>query len=253
MWTAGGLGNQLFIINKALELNKKNSVFLDIRFYKNDIKYKRKFHFEKKFKIIPILNKRARFLLFKFNKVLKKLNLLYFYGENDFKESSTSLFKISYISGYWQENIKPTKKNIIIINNVFKKQELMNSKYVAVHFRSQDYDIKLPKEYYMDSLKKFNKEDYEFHLFGDSQEYLEEMGEKIFKNTKFKIIRLADEIIAFEKLKTYRNYISSNSTFCWWAIMLNQEEVLKVTSPKKWNTGYEEEFNIYRPSDWILI
>jgi hypothetical protein len=253
MWTAGGLGNQLFIINKALELNKDNFVLLDTRFYRNDIRYKRKFHFEKKFKIIPILNERVRFLIFKLKKILNKFNLLNFYEESDYKQKNNGFFKILYLTGYWQEDIKPSKENINLINNVFHKKQLMERKYVAVHFRSEEYDIKLPKEYYKKALKSFNKEEFEFHLFGDSQENLEEMGKTVFKNTKFKIVKLPNEILEFEKLKSYRNYISSNSTFCWWAIILNQEKALKVTSPKKWNTGYEEEYNIYRPSNWILI
>ena len=54
----------------------------------------------------------------------------------------------------------------------------------------------------------------------------------------------------FEEIMTYQNYISSNSTYSWWSIFLNQNKILKVTTPKKWmNQPYE----IYRPSTWKII
>ena len=70
IWVAGGLGNQLFFINKALEL-KPNSrfVFLDTKFYKNDIRYGRKFHFKEQMKIIPIFNRKLIYILFRINKI----------------------------------------------------------------------------------------------------------------------------------------------------------------------------------------
>ena len=44
MWTAGGLGNQLFILNKALELKERNKfVMLDTYFYENDVRFLKQF------------------------------------------------------------------------------------------------------------------------------------------------------------------------------------------------------------------
>ena len=97
MWMAGGLGNQLFILNKALELKEKNRfLFLDTYFYDNDVRYKRKFHFKEKLKIIPVFNKKLRYILFRLNKVLNKINMFYFRDESNF--SFTIFFILSLIS-----------------------------------------------------------------------------------------------------------------------------------------------------------
>tara|TARA_B100001996_G_scaffold92544_1_gene68942 strand:- start:124 stop:888 length:765 start_codon:yes stop_codon:yes gene_type:complete len=254
MWTAGGLGNQLFILNKALELKERNKfVMLDTYFYENDVRYERKFHFKGKLKIITVLNKKLRYILFRLNKVLNKINMFHFQQESNFEKSKIKFFQVIYLTGYWQEKIVPKKRNIDLFNRVFKENELKDENIVAVHFRSEEYDIKLPESYYSKALKVFDESNYEFHLFGDSKEYLKEIEKEIFKNKKSKIIDLNDEILEFEKLKSYRNYISSNSTFCWWALILNQENILKATSPKKWNVGYEEKYNIYIPSEWELV
>jgi len=254
MWMAGGLGNQLFILNKALELKEKNRfLFLDTYFYDNDVRYKRKFHFKEKLKIIPVFNKKLRYILFRLNKVLNKINMFYFRDESNFEKIKNKFFQVIYLTGYWQEKIIPNKRNIDLINEVFKEIKIKDESFVAVHFRSEEYDIKLPSSYYLNALKLFDDSKYEFHLFGDSKEYLREMKKEIFKNKKCKIIDLKDEILDFEELKSYRNYISSNSTFCWWALILNQDNISKVTSPKKWNVGYEEEYNIYIPAEWELV
>ena len=79
------------------------------------------------------------------------------------------------------------------------------------------------------------------------------MSKEIFKDTSHKIINLEKDLDEFVELKSYKNFISSNSTFCWWAVILNQDNTLKVVSPQKWNIGYDEEYNIFRPNDWKLI
>ena len=254
IWVAGGLGNQLFFINKALEL-KPNSrfVFLDTKFYKNDIRYGRKFHFKEQMKIIPIFNRKLIYILFRINKILNKLNLFHFYKENEFEMKLIKPFQIIYLTGYWQEGFKPEKNNLQKINHLFKQIKLKEDHIVAVHFRSEEYDIKLPIDYYLNALEEFDKEINEFHLYGDSNEYLNKMSKEIFKDTSHKIINLEKDLDEFVELKSYKNFISSNSTFCWWAVILNQDNTLRVVSPQKWNIGYDEEYNIFRPNDWKLI
>ena len=254
MWMAGGLGNQLFILNKALELKEKHRFLLiDTYFYQNDYRYNRKFYFIGKLKVIPVLNKKFRYILFRLNKILNKINVFHFIQESNFEKIKIKFFQIIYLLGHWQEKIIPKKQNIDVLNLLFKENIIKDENLVAVHFRSEEYDIKLPLSYYLAALKVFDDTSYEFHLFGDSQEYLKEMKKEIFKNRKCKIVDLKDEINDFEELKSYKNYISSNSTYCWWALILNQENILKATSPKKWNVGYKEEYSIYIPPKWELI
>ena len=102
----------------------------------------------------------------------------------------------------------------------------------------------------MKSLEEFPS-NYVFHLFSDDIDYLNSEAKKIFKTKNFEIKDIKDEIIAFSEMMSYKNYISSNSTFSWWSIMLNNHGDLKVTNPKVWMDDYD--YKIYRPTSWILI
>ena len=75
----------------------------------------------------------------------------------------------------------------------------------------------MEEEYYRKAIEEFNN-DYIFHIFGDDDKYLKEKIPSIFKNRTFELFNSENPIDDFERLLSYRNYISSNSTFCWWGI-----------------------------------
>ena len=249
---AGGLGNQLFKLNKALELKKFNkNIYIDLSGYESD-RFNRKYHFKNKInhlKIFPIIAKKV---LIKTNRVLTKLKILMFYAEevNDLTASNINdKAYIKYLTGSWEENMIPDQENLNILNNLFREKKLKEDNLVAVHFRTKDYDIKLKDNYYLDSLKDFGN-NFEYHIFGDDIDYLEKKVPELFKYLNYKIIKNLDTIEAFEELKTYKNYISSNSTFCWWAIILNKNKNLKVVGPVTW---MNQKYDIHRPDNWKLI
>ncbi len=249
---AGGLGNQLFKLNKALELKKNyKNLYIDLTGFKTD-RYKRNYHFKNKLNQLKIFFPIYKKILIKTNKILTKLNLLSFYAEEEndlkLKEINDKPY-IKYITGSWEENVLPSKENIDIFNNIFGDCDLKNNNIVAVHFRTKDYGIKLDDVYYLNAIKQFNQ-NYSFHIFGDDIDYLKIKVPELFINLDYKIISISDPIKSFEELKTYKNYISSNSTFCWWAIILNKQENLNVIGPEIW---MDREYNIYRPSSWKLI
>tara|TARA_A100001011_G_C14322733_1_gene851758 strand:+ start:28316 stop:29086 length:771 start_codon:yes stop_codon:yes gene_type:complete len=248
---SGGLGNQLFKLNKSLELYEKgNTIFLDLDQYSRD-RFDREYHFYKKIPKLKILNKSIKKVLIKTNKITQKIGAFEFYEEkiNDItSENLNDIKKISYLSGSWEENTIPTTNNLNILRSLFKSQELKDENKVCVHFRTKNYDIKLHKKYYENSISEFDKSN-EFHIYGDDKKFLTEEASSIFKDFNFKIIHNTT-IQDFEEIMTYQNYISSNSTYSWWSIFLNQNKILKVTTPRKWmNQPYE----IFRPSTWKII
>ena len=248
---SGGLGNQLFKLNKSLELYEKgNKIFLDLDQYNRD-RFGREYHFYKKIPQLKTLNKNIKKVIIRTNKITQKIGALEFYEEkvNDITSANLNdIKKISYLSGSWEENVIPTTNNLNIFRSLFKSKELKDENKVCVHFRTKNYDIKLHKKYYENSILEFDKSN-EFHIYGDDKEFLKEEASSIFQDFNFKIIHNTT-IKDFEEIMTYQNYISSNSTYSWWSIFLNQNRILKVTTPKKWmNQPYE----IYRPSTWKII
>ena len=248
----GGLGNQLFKLNKVLDLNLINkNVYLDLNHYEFD-RYKRIYRLKTKFTQNKNISKLFKNTLFRINKITVKLRLFKFYDEkvNDLTESNINeKILIKYLSGSWEENVIPSEDNLKTFYSMFEEKENKSTNVVAVHFRTKNYSIKLDDEYYLKALKYFGK-DYSFHIYGDDIDYLKMKTPSLFKNYNFKIIEIKDEIEAFEELKTYRNYISSNSTFCWWAIILNSKEPDKVIGPKLW---MNQSYQLFRPASWQLI
>lgn len=106
----GGLGNQLFKLNKVLELNSiSKNVYLDLNHYEVD-RYKRVYRFEKKFLQNKSISKLLKKILKKFNKVGIKLKLLKFYEEKENNITSNNVnekFFIKYLSGSWEEEVIP--------------------------------------------------------------------------------------------------------------------------------------------------
>jgi len=247
---AGGLGNQLFKLNQALELKDKyHSTFIDLDQFKRD-RFDRKYHFQNRLSQVKVINPYLKNGIFKFQKILSALNLFQFYEEHIDDFTIIDKKPISYLSGSWEEEKIPTSKNLNTFRNLFPKVDMKRDNEVCVHFRIKDYSIKLDNEYYMKSLEEFPS-NYVFHLFSDDMDYLNSEAKKIFKTKNFEIKDIKDEIIAFSEMMSYKNYISSNSTFSWWSIMLNNHGHLKVTNPKVWMDDYN--YKIYRPTNWILI
>jgi hypothetical protein len=248
----GGLGNQLFKLNKVLDLNSiSKNVYLDLNHYEVD-RYKRVYRFEKKFLQNKSISKLFKRSLIRFNKVGMKLKLLKFYEEKENNLTSNNVsekFFIKYLSGSWEEDVIPKEDNLRFLNSMFAVKQRKTKDLVAVHFRTKNYDIKLSDEYYFEALKHFNQK-FTFHIFGDDLDYLKIKIPILFKGFKYKIIEKENEVEAFEELKTYRNYISSNSTFCWWAVILNTNELGNVIGPKNW---MDITYKIFRPDSWKLI
>jgi hypothetical protein len=249
---AGGLGNQLFCLNKALEIRQlTNKVYLDLSQYERE-RYGRIYHFDNKLSELKVLKKSIKKFLNKTNKLLTKTKFYNIYEENRNLFNILNLAKskkIFYLSGYWQEEVYPNRYNLTKLQKLFNENKVKDSNIVCVHFRTKEYEIKLDISYYKNALKLFDQ-DYEFHIYGDDINFLNNNIPKLFYKFNYKICNL-DDIEAFEEMMTYKNYISSNSTYCWWSIILNKNNLGIVTTPEVWMKN--KNYNIYRPKEWKIV
>ena len=249
---SGGLGNQLFKLNKALEISKNyKNLYLDLFSYESD-KYQRKYHFYNDLDQLKILSLNQKRLLNITKKILNRADIFRHYDEmlNDYNDFLNDKVRIKFLSGNWEENVNPDANNLSTLQSLFQKAESKNDEIVAVHFRTKDYEIRLEEDYYRKALEQFNN-NYIFHIFGDDDKYLKDKIPSIFKNRTFELFNSNNPINDFERLLSYRNYISSNSTFCWWAIMLNNEKNLNVISSKTWMN--DRDYQIFKPENWKQI
>ena len=96
---SGGLGNQLFKLNKALEINKNyKNLYLDLFSYESD-KYKRDYHFYNDLDQLKILSPNQKRLLNKTKKILNRANAIRHYDEklNNYQDFLTDKVRIKFL------------------------------------------------------------------------------------------------------------------------------------------------------------
>jgi hypothetical protein len=267
----GGLGNQLFQLQYALNFAKKNNgvLFFDNSFYFSSNKVHEKNYVKNL--INPILTENLNFFDLRFKRVLErffyKFNIKYpkylsqkFYFEN----SNLNIEKKSEIilDGFWQDTIYIDKKFICEIRkNLFKKKyKILNNRYVCVHIRRNDYLTNrqrfvkthevLKLDYYLKSFeylkKRINKPI--FNIFTDDEIWAHKYLNQI-ENLKIISTKNKNPLKILFNMSSYQNYIIANSTFSWWAAVLSKSKKKKVILPKKWGKNLNS--HKYKLSDWV--
>jgi len=138
-----------------------------------------------------------------------------------------------------------------ILDKIFCKK-----KVIGVHIRRGDYMIKklaLDHFYYdsaLDIMKKLVLFD-RIVIFTDDYEFCKK------KYPDCICISGKNAYLDFELMKRCTHNIISNSTFSWWAAILNNNKDKKVIAPKYWVIPKGQERNYsplnHYPEDWILI
>lgn len=113
-------------------------------------------------------------------------------------------------------------------------------KTLVIHFRRSDYerfyipdlddsDFRLPLEYYTNCIQQIRKiSEYKIIIIGDYEDIdLSSLG----LDTKFE---KNDFIVDFQLLQNADALILSNSSFAWWAAMLNDKKDKVIYAPKFW-------------------
>ena len=261
----GGLGNQLFQFSFALFLKNtlKNEIYFDL----NEFRYIKHHSGIELNKLLNVDFKSLNFvthILYKLLKpILKKTN---FYFEqkhssiNDYPQKSV-IHSFKYFDGYWQ-NLDLVELIINDLRKVIKPIKLKTKitfdiNAVAVHVRRGDYlsnqsmygnicDL----EFYKRAIKKLEKKDLEYHYYIFSDDYSWCYKNFEFLKTKTFVDFQNDVVDDFYLFSKFQNKIISNSTFSWWATMINKNNKL-VICPKKWNN--EIDYNNLIPENWIKI
>lgn len=236
---AGGIGNQLFQIAAGFSYAKKHKKNLildtsgwsasqgtDPKYYKNS--------FFSNFKFGSPLMQNAKGLLeYKFN-----------YEEIPYVEGNV------YLSGY-RQSIKYFENDMEFLDLLnFENQKRLDTSFiqkpnVAVHIRRGDYlkhshiHLVCGTDYFVENIKQFP--DHQINVFTDSPDCVKEE----LKGFDVNIIDGGSEINDLYLMSLHDNIICSNSTFSWWASLLNKKKE-KIIVPKIWFKNFEEHHDIYR-------
>ena len=269
----GGLGNQLFQLQHALNFAKRNNgdLFFDNSFYFSSKKIHEK-NYVKHF-INPFLTKNLSFFDLKLKRTLErffyKLNIKYpkyfsqkFYFENSNLEPEKKSEII--LDGFWQDIIYLDKKFISKIReNLFKKNyKILNNRYICVHIRRNDYLTNrqrffkthevLKLDYYLKSFEylenKINKP--VFNVFTDDEVWAHKSLNQI-KNLKIISTKNKNPLQILFNMSSYQNYVIANSTFSWWAAVLSKSKKKKVILPKIWSKNQNS--SKYKLQNWKTL
>ena len=260
----GGLGNQLFQYAFAIYLSKisNNKISLDINEYRY-VKHHSGCQLNKLLVVnFPFLNifQHLKFKVFKF---LNSYSNIYL-KQNDYSAnkipSHDKIQMVKYFEGYWQ--------NLTMVNSVL--EELISAKktnnftshdikddFVAIHVRRGDYlnNEKMysnicNKKYYENAIKYFelNFRKPKFFIFSDDINWCK-LNLTFIKNYEF-VDYNTSAIEDFNMMSEFRNKIISNSTFSWWAAVLNPDNKY-IIAPRVWNNFIE--YNDLIPETWIKM
>ena len=257
----GGIGNQMFqySFGKVLQLQGKEVAY-DISWYSSqtgDPVFPRPFrldkfqvtglHFHRFEKSNPIVYEKA----VKFNPKLFELK-----NDNNFY-------------GYWQyyvyyERIVPILKKEFELKTEFYTPEflkmaekIIDTTSVSMHVRRGDYQLHriggfkdLPATYYFNAMKEVEGD---LYIFSDDIPWCKETFKQAYFKRKITFVDMED-YLCFELMKLCKHNINTNSTFSWWAALLNDNEGKKVICPVTYQGDSVENSIQYRyPKDWIKI
>ena len=258
----GGLGNQLFqfALGLVLEKNGKQVVF-DNSWYtrkgSTNPAYLRPYCLDK-FQIPPL----------HFEPIITS-NPAIMENKVGFNPGIFQMRNDNNFYGYWQyysyyTDIFPILRQSLQIKSDFYTPEflkvadkILDSNSVSVHVRVGDYVDKrkgqfnsLSSKYYFDAIKETEGD---LYIFSDDIPWCKQTFDPKYFSRKIFFIDQAD-YLCFELMRFCQSHIVTNSTFCFWAALLDDNPNKRVICPKHYLGDSEEYSNEYRwPEEWIKI
>lgn len=248
----GGLGNQLFqyAFGRAQMENG-----LDVGFNKNW--FSRNGNGQTRPYVLDKFNTK----LIKESPFLSQKNL--FEKKIKYNPNLTSITSFNFY-GYWQDpryfaHMLPILKEEIRVREEFYTPEflklreiILNANSISIHIRRGDFIGKvnlLSLDYYLNALEEVNGRVF---VFSDDTEWVKRNW---FKEN-FPCVHL-NEYLDFELMRLCKHNIIANSTFSWWAAMLNNNTGKIVVAPKQWRLAEEQQkemsLEFLHPKGWVIL
>ena len=269
----GGLGNQLFQLQYALNFQRVHGGELQI----DDSFLAASSKAHESLAISDLIGSIPQVRLDWFNLKIKRnierffyklklrmpnwLNPTYFFenSNNDISAMSRVI-----IDGFWQNASYLNSEFVQLLRERLKTYSFKNATdhCVCVHVRRGDYltnrhwfvkqQIVVPFSYYENAFAYFRKilGTPRFEIYTDDEPW----ATKIFGNMKDAIVISSVGQMPFEllsKMASYPNYIIANSTLSWWAAVASSPNNKQVVLPKMW--GKNMTSDNYCCSDWIAL
>lgn len=280
----GGCGNQFFMLAAAYTFAKRNNYNLFIDEHSGFLidKYRRKSslryfnnNFNSKFSIFffPGLFQFFRFI-FSF-KILQDFFSLKYIRQSqvlmnsDLRITEIYNYNIVLIDGYWQSEqyfVEYKEEIIKIFNDAIQRNAIhrefnITDNHVIIHFRSfsetESNAALIDKNYYVNAIEHIKKIIINpvFVIISDDIRLASIYFGNMFNSDVY--VNNMDEISDLYFISRFKNIITSNSTFCWWAAYIskfnfNQSLILAYDKSlkSKFNSwGFK---NLY-PTEWVLI
>ena len=289
---SGGIGNQLFVLNYINYLSDHlavGNVFYDKSPFCRPYffpKGKESYSLDKQYGIALYIDQLVdvRFLPNFFAKLLyrvakfntKKLNfrcLPFLVDDHNYiKFEKLKKYRILFLFGVFSDSRILSKGSVIDQEYIFSDQVIpikkciQSCESVSIHIRGGQY-IELAqnfnsiptvtKSYYIKAINEISKkiENPKFIVFSNDFVYAKEILKDI-DNSIFLEKNLGSDLEQFLLMSMCKHNIISNSTFSWWAAILNKNSQKIVISPKSW--AYKNHFH-YEASqnlplrNWIII
>jgi hypothetical protein len=172
-----------------------------------------------------------------------------------------------YFTGYWQylayfKSILPILQKEFWVRKEFYtpefiefKEQILSTESVSVHVRRQDYINRqgfgaLPLKYYFEAFKKVKGD---LFIFSDDLDWCKKVFDSDYFTQKITFVSVND-FLDFELMRLCKHHILANSTFSWWAAILDDDLKKKVVCPSNWllcsgELGNRGNF----PKHWIKI
>ncbi|KAH0791233.1 alpha-1,2-fucosyltransferase [Histomonas meleagridis] len=173
-----------------------------------------------------------------------------------------------YFSGYFEDlryyNFSKYKKDLmkeftlkVELPSLHKKylKMIKSTNSVSVHIRRTDHGSLgfVPLQYYIDSINymKQHVENPHFFIFSDDLDFFRKNIKIEGNYTLIEGTNTSNPIFDFELMRNCKHNIIANSTFSWWAALLNAFKKKIVTAPKLWRSDKPSDYII--PEDYIVF
>ena len=172
-------------------------------------------------------------------------------------------------SGYWQYysyyiHVLPILRTHLQVQSQFYTEgflkwveKIMGTDSVSLHVRRGDYLMgrkgqykNLDTEYYFDAIREAKGD---LFIFSDDLKWCRQTFSQKYFARKVYFVNEPD-FLSFELMKFCKQHIISNSTFSFWAALLNDTPEKKVWCPTHYLGDTAEYSDTYRwPKDWIKL